>query len=229
MIVLSMVAMHFVSRRMNASKQLAGIERNDIVLNVDDLPVEIENWNRTSFEPAKAVEQPTEDRIVWTHSWGFQKDALSAHVGFDQAGFMHWHDLTVCYQGLGWTMISKSVRSDTDTMDTWPVVVAHFRKPDESAAIVVFSLFFDNGDPVDPRGYEVANSADQGWKRLLGARFDRNKRTGTVASIRQCQVFVPYSGKLSTKIETSIVSLHMQSREAFRKKWLEHWHTESEN
>lgn len=228
-IVLGMIAIQFLAGRMNAAKQRAGIERNDMVLKEDDLPGEIEHWNRALFTPAKAEEQLAEDQIVWTHSWSFQQDALSAHVAFDQAGFMHWHDLTVCYQGLGWTMTTKSVQSDTDELDRWPVCVAHFKKPDGSEAMLVFSLFFDNGDPVDPRGYEVANSAEEGLRRLLGARFARDMRTSKVASIRQCQVFVPYSGRLTPEIEDSIVNLHLQSREAFRNKWLEHWHTVAEN
>ena len=224
-----MVATQFVSGRMNASKQPAGIDRNDIILNEDDLPGKIEDWKRKSFKPAKAADQVPEEQFVWTHSWSFQKAALSAYVAFDQAGFVHWHDLTVCYQGLGWTINTKSVQSDTDTMKKWPVVVAHLKKPDESSAMLVFSLFFDNGDPVDARGYEVAKSAEQGWKQLVGARFDRNRRTSTVASIRQCQVFVPYSGRLTPEIEASIVNLHLQSREAFRSKWLKDWHKDAEN
>lgn len=224
-----MSVMHFAAGRMNAAKQAAGIERNDLILKEDDLPGRIENWHRESFKPAKDSEQLTENALVWTHSWIFQNDALSAYVSFDQAGFMHWHDLTVCYQGHDWTLASKSVQSDTDALESWPVVVAHLKKPDGASAMLVFSLFFDNGDPVDPRGYEVASSAEQGLKQMLGARFNRNRRTSKVSSIRQCQVFVPYSGRLTPEIEASIVSLHVQSRNAFRNKWLEHWHKDAKN
>lgn len=217
--------MQFVASRMDAAKQPAGIDRNDLVLEEDDLPGRIGNWNRVSFKPAETEEQLTENALVWTHSWNFQKDALSAYVAFDQAGFMHWHDLTVCYQGLDWTLTSERLVSNTETMNQWPVNVAQLKKPDGSAAMLVFSLFFDNGEPVDARGYEVANTAEEGWKRLLGARFEGNKRTSKVATIRQCQVFVPYSGTLTPEIEDSIVKLHLDSREAFRKKWLAHWET----
>lgn len=208
---------------MNATKQAAGIERNDLVLKEDDLPVEIENWSRVSFVPAQAAEEQTEDALVWTHSWNFRKDRLSAYVAFDQAGFMHWHDLTVCYQALGWTMTSKRVVSNTEATDQWPVVVARLEKLDGTMAMLVFSLFFDNGDPVDARSYEVATTAEEGFKRLLGARFERNQRTSKVASIRQSQVLVAHTGTLSSDEEDSIIGLHLKSRESFRNKWLSHW------
>ena len=217
--------MQFVTARLNATKLPAGIERNYLILEEDDLPSEMERWTRASFTPAKKEEQLPEDQIVWTHSWNFQKDALSAYVAFDQAGFMHWHDLTVCYQGLDWTMTSKNVLSSTEETDQWPVVVAQLKKPDGSAAMLVFSSFFDNGDPVDARSYELAKTAEDGFMRLLGARFDGKTRTSKVASIRQCQVFVPYAGTLTPAIEDSIINLHLSSRESFRNKWLAHWKT----
>lgn len=220
-----MVAMQIVAGRMKAANDAAGVESNSLALKEHDLPVRIENWNRVSFEPAKVRDDQSEEQRVWTHSWGFQKDGLSACVAFDQAGFAHWHDLTVCYQALGWTMSSKSVLSSTAETDQWPVVVARIRKPDGSTAILLFSLFFDNGDPVDARGYDVARTAEEGFKRLLSGRFDRNRRTSQVASIRQCQVLVPYAETLTSDMENNIINLHLQSRESFRKKWLDHWKT----
>jgi hypothetical protein len=224
-ILAGMTAMQFVAGRMNATNQAAGIGRNDLVLAEDDLPDTIDKWQRVSFEPAKLLADQAEEQRVWTHSWGFQKDLFSAYVAFDQAGFMHWHDLTVCYQGLGWTITSKQVLSSTENLKEWPIVVAQLSKPDGSTAMLAFSSFFDNGDPVDARVYEVAKTAEEGFKRLLSGRFNGQQRTSKVASLRQCQVLFPYAGTLTSDMENSIIKLHLQSRQSFRDHWLAHWKT----
>jgi hypothetical protein len=218
-----MISLQFVTARMNAAKRAAGVERNDIVLNENDLPGEIDSWQQASFSPARGSESAKEDALVWTHAWTFQKDGMSAYVAFDQAGFMHWHDLTVCYEALGWRVASKQVVSNTAATERWPVVVAGLEKLDGTTAMLVFSLFFDNGDPVDARSYEVAATAGEGFKRLLGARFEGTQRTSKVASIRQSQVLVAHTGTLSSDEANSIINLHLQTRQSFRNTWLEHW------
>ena len=97
-----------------------------------------------------------------------------------------------------------------------------------TSALLVFSLFFDDGDPVDARGYEAQDTSPNNFWRLLESRFESNRRTSKVASIRQCQVLVPYSGTLDSETKASIIALHLQTREAFREKWLKHWNSEKE-
>ncbi len=94
-------------------------------------------------------------------------------------------------------------------------------------SLLVFSLFFDDGDPIDARRYEAPRSVEEGIGRLFKGRLDNNRRDSTVASVRQCQVFVPYSGTLDTEVTNSAIELHLNSRRAFRLKWLEHWNNGS--
>ncbi len=90
----------------------------------------------------------------------------------------------------------------------------------ERASIIDDALVVCGTDRNEVRTQDT--SRNDLW-RLLASRFDGNRRTSKVASIRQCQVLVPYSGTLNSETEASIIALHLQTREAFRKKWLQHW------
>lgn len=223
-IVVGLVTVQILTGWIQATYEVAGTARNDLELNVDSLPDILGTWSKTSFERVSSGDGRNQNDRVWTHSWRFQKDRLSAYVAFDQAGFMHWHDLTVCYQGLGWSMDQKRVLSDADATEEWPVVSARLSKQDGSTALLLFSLFFDDGDPVDARAYELAGTVEDGFRRMLGARFDRNRRTSRIARLRQCQVFVQYTGELAPSTESSIVDLHLRTRKTFRDQWLTYWH-----
>lgn len=131
--------------------------------------------------------------------------------------------MTVCYRGLGWTLAAKSVLDSTPDTDPWPCVVARLNKTGTDSALLVFSLFFDDGDPVDPRDYETPETSGNGLWRQFESRFKSGRRKSTVGSVRQCQVLVPYSGTLDSETEASIIDLHLQTRDAFRKQWLAHW------
>ena len=225
---MAMVAMQYFSTRQNSTQTLPGTARGDLVLQQNDLPAEIAGWRQTAFEPAKSPEELPEGQFWWTHVWKYTNGPQNGIVTFDQADFMHWHDLTVCYRGIGWTVADKSVLAGTADTQEWPCVVARMNKNETTSALLVFSLFFDDGDPVDARGYEAQEKSRNDFWRLLESRFESNRRTSKVASIRQCQVLVPYSGTLDSETEASIIALHLQTREAFREKWLKHWNSEKE-
>lgn len=224
-VVVAMVVLQTAQKRFHLTEksQLPGPERGDLRLEDNCLSAEYGNWKKHDFTPASPPESLGEGEVAWIHSWTFQNGNLPAQVSFDQAGFMHWHDLTVCYEGLGWTVTHKAVAAKSVGTDKWPCVVARLQKPDATAALLVFSLFFDDGDPIDPLRYESATSPDDQLRQLLGERLNRDRRTSTVGSIRQCQVFVPFNGPLDSEIEASIIELHLHTREAFREKWLAHW------
>ena len=93
----------------------------------------------------------------------------------------------------------------------------------ERASIIDDALVVCGTDRNEVRTQDT--SRNDFW-RLLESRFESNRRTSKVASIRQCQVLVPYSGTLNSETEASIIALHLQTREAFRKNWLEHWQSQ---
>ena len=200
-----------------------GPERGDLALSRDSLPQQIGEWNNTGFE-VQSPEQLPQGQFWWTHRWNYANGALNSTVTLDQANFEHWHDLTVCYQALGWTVTDRRVADGHSQSEDWPCIVAQMKKSQTESAMLVFSLFFDDGDPVNARDYENAATTPKDLGQLLGSRFgDKPRRTSSVAGVRQCQVLVPYEGSLGSEAESRIIDLHLQTREVFRDKWVKHW------
>lgn len=241
--VAAMIALQLARNRVPSAVKATtpGPARGDLAFTADCLQAEYDDWTRIAFSPAPPPESLPEGTVAWTHSWTFQQENLNALVTFDQANFAHWHDLTVCYEGIGWTLEHKSTvapelpaTSASSTADSyksvaWPYVVARLQKPGNVEALLVFSLFFDDGDPVDARDYDLATSAADGIERMLAGRLETDRRISSVASIRQCQVFVPFSGAITQAQIDLAVELHFQTREAFRTHWLQHWHQSHQN
>ena len=200
-----------------------GPARGDLSLSRDSLPQQIGEWSNTAFA-VQSPEQLPQGQFWWTHRWNYANGALNGTVTLDQANFKHWHDLTVCYQSLGWTVTDRHVADGHNPTENWPCIVAHMRKSETQSAMLVFSLFFDDGDPVNARDYETAATTRRDLGQLLESRFgNKPGRTSSVASVRQCQVLVPYEGVLDTDAKSGIIALHLQTREIFRDKWIKHW------
>ncbi len=112
---------HHVELRRETGKP--GLDRGDVILTEECLLACLGEWRRRDFTPAPSPELLSEKQTAWTHSWTFQRDNLFALITFDQADFMHWHDLTVCYQGNGWTVSNKSTclrESEDSDLNTQP-------------------------------------------------------------------------------------------------------------
>ena len=237
-VVGAMISLQLIQKRVPsiAASKRPGPARGDLTLTADCLGTEYHEWTRKTFTPAPAPETLSEGTVAWTHSWTFERENQTALVAFDQADFAHWHDLTVCYKGIGWTLAEKSTVSpnapvtapahptDNHASTKWPYVVARLSKPGNVGALLVFSLFFDDGDPVDAGDYDTSKSAARGIRQMFADRLRNDRRTSTVASLRQCQVFMPHSGDLTDEQFEHAIALHLGTREAFRGRWLEHWH-----
>ena len=224
--LLAMVAGTVLTQVLNKQaedNQPPGPARGDLSLMQTALPQQIGDWRFVSFE-VQSPEQLPQGQFWWTHRWDYSNDDLSSTVTLDQANFMHWHDLTVCYQAIGWTVTDKRVIDGDNEHEVWPCVVAHLKKGGTESAMLVFSLFFDDGDPVNARDYEALATSRKDFGQLLGSRFEKKeRRTSSVAGVRQCQVLVPYRGALDSETESGIVALHLQTREIFRDEWVNHW------
>lgn len=223
-VILGTVFTQVISRQSEENKP-PGPERGDLALSRDSLPQQIDEWINTGFE-VQSPEQLPQGQFWWTHRWNYANGFLNSMVTLDQANFEHWHDLTVCYQALGWIVTDKRVADGNSQTEDWPCIVAQMKKNPTESAVLVFSLFFDDGDPVDARAYETTATTRRDLGEIFKARLaDRPRRTSRVAGVRQCQVVVPYEGSLDRESESRIISLHLQTREIFRDKWVKHWRT----
>ena len=66
-----------------------------------------------------------------------------------QADWTSWHELTICYQAIGWTLVDRKVVGAGDAPENhWPVVLATLEKPTLEKATLVFSMFGQDGTPL---------------------------------------------------------------------------------
>ncbi|MBL8813845.1 MAG: exosortase U [Planctomycetaceae bacterium] len=216
----SLILTRYLTRKPTQLK-IPGPARGDLVLVAGDLPESLGAWKQIRFEPAGEPTQLPDGQFWWSHVWQYSDGNLGGSVAFDQAGFEHWHDLTICYEALGWTVVQRRiVRPENDTTN-WPCVLVSFHRNHTEFATLVFSLFFDDGDPVDAAAYVEASSLTTTFEKTVTSRIDaRRPRSSRVSSARQCQVFVSHSESLKPETEMNVIDLHLRSREIFRSRWL---------
>jgi exosortase/archaeosortase family protein len=85
-----------------------------------------------------------------------------------------WHELSVCYRGIGWELLSRRiVVPDTSASDRrWPIVELVLRKPDGSFAAVLFCAFDDKGQPIEP----PAETLSESFETALSRRKQKSPR-----------------------------------------------------
>lgn len=210
-------------------RQPPGPERGDLVLQRHDLPDEILGWHCLGFKPALPSEKLPDGQFWWTHFWNYRRQSLDALVAFDQADWKSWHELTVCYQAIGWTLVDREVISTTDNVS---VVLASLEKPTHEKAKLVFSLFAQDGSliPSPLMGMPLTQKerTDQSFAKMLNGRLAYELPEGTkqalnaetVERVLQCQVFVPHAEPLSEVQVQHVIELHLETLDHFRTAWL---------
>jgi hypothetical protein len=199
-------------------QRIPGPARGDLVLERDALPETIGEWRCTQFQPALAPEKLPEGQYWWTHSWNYSNTPLVSIVSFDQAGFADWHELTVCYRAIDWQMKDRRIiPAVSGTAGSWNVVLAEFERQSGDRALLAFSLFNQDGQPIE--------SPDSDFKNTEGTILDRfqgrvNPRQFHISAL-QTQVFVQHHSVLSEESVQEIIELHLQTRDRFREVWLE--------
>jgi hypothetical protein len=199
----------------NAAKT-PGQERGDLVLTEDSLPANIESWQRTRFEPPLPPEELPENQYWWTHSWQYQRSGATALVSFDQADWHGWHELTECYLANGWTMDQRTTGSDLLPPDKdWSYVCASLKRSDTDRCLVVFSMFFEGGNPVEPRGSLFGQRyGDDTFAERMQRRAEYNPAAAELTGMRafQCQVYAPFRGNLTDEFTSQVIKLHTEAR-----------------
>jgi hypothetical protein len=206
-----------------------GPGRGDLVLKQNVLADEIVGWHFRRFEPALPSEQLPNGQFWWTHAWNYHRNKLDALVAFDQANWKSWHELTMCYQAIGWTLVNRQVVSISDAVS---VVQATFEKPTHERATLVFSLFAQDGSVIQPpeTGMPAAqeNETDQSFTSLLNSRLtwkmpegaQQSSNAETFERVLQCQVFAQHHATLSDEERHGLIELHLETLGCFRNAWL---------
>jgi hypothetical protein len=234
-VVAAMVAIQYVSTRQESPQKLPGTARGDLVLQQDVLPKEIHGWRQTAFEPAKPPELLPEGQFWWTHIWHYTNGTQRCIVTFDQADWTVWHELTMCYEAIGWTLVDRQVLEVVDlNYGHWPLVLASLEKSKSEKATLIFSQFDQGGAPltIPFRGMpqKRKTAADPNLIRDFANRL--NYKPGpkssmipgkvTLDRVLQCQVLIQHQGDLPAATLEEIVELHQQTLVHFRSAWIAH-------
>ncbi len=227
LIVAGFVAIQILNRQPERLKP--GPERGDLVLQKHDLPDEILGWNCLRFQPALPSDELPDGQFWWTHSWSYRKQQLEALVAFDQADWKSWHELTMCYQAIGWKLADRKVIRISDTV---AVVLASLEKPTQEKATLLFALFDQDGSLIPPPRMELQTAPeeekDQSFSSMLNGRLtyelpegaEQSSTAETFGRVLQVQVFVPHGEPLSDDEVNHLVELHLETLGHFRNAWL---------
>lgn len=93
-----------------------------------------------------------------------------------------WHELSVCYQGIGWELLRRQVESDP----TGKHVELHFRLPNGERAVVLYSNFSSGGESIEPPAQTIADA--------FGRALERRRPTRASEHVFQVQVIARSNG-----------------------------------
>lgn len=227
--VIAMIVLQVFSSRVTPESRIPGAARGDMVLTQDALPETIGNWKQVSFEPAPPPEQLPKGQYWWVHQWQYADDKNSAIVSCDQLGEDEWHELTYCYRNLEWTIHDRTEYPGNDS-DGGPYVVAELRRASGETAMLVFSVFFEDGTWAAPPTVNLTHVNEKHTPEFFEKVLQRTlpivtsgAPTSDHARAIQCQVLVSnFHAEIKSELDSAI-QLHLASRKYFQSKWLKHW------
>jgi hypothetical protein len=230
-----MIAFLAVARSFNSQfvlSKVPGPERGDMTLAKESLPAELEGWKQVAFAPAEAPEKLPDGQFWWVHSWEYSDGRHACTVSLDQADWTVWHDLTICYRAVGWTLNETHVLElPFPEGGTWHVAVAEFSELSGRKALLVFSLFGSDGTPLESPSKSVFTSpSEKSFMKNLAERLKQPDSKVQLAPrkvnhdrVLQSQVFMTYTGTLSEEVRESVIKLHLAARPHFLAAWNQHW------
>jgi hypothetical protein len=227
-VLIGMGLLQTLARPSGARREKPGPTRGDLVLTEEALPAELAGWTMTKFIPAPPVDELPEGQYWWVHQWQYQKDGMTALVSFDQLGEDQWHELTYCYRGLHWVIDERIVRIDEEPIA--PFVVAVLSKGNGDRAVLVFSIFYEDGTWASPPDVNLLSlNRNRQNHGVFGKTIDRfvapitrsESQSGSTRAL-QCQVFAPSNSRAALAISEidRCIQLHLITRQQFLQHWL---------
>jgi exosortase len=141
------------------------------------------------------MQQRDDDHLLGEYSsvFTYVDDDLQtpALVSCDFAYPNGWHELSVCYRGIGWEVLSRQVVSlaspATSAGNQWPLVELTLRKSDGQYAVVAFCGFDADGNSISPPSLNFAEKLQNAFSR-------RGAKAG-VGNCFQVQVMISSPGE----------------------------------
>jgi exosortase len=170
------------------------------ILEESALESDVEGFVQHAYTPIKRSRGDANGQ--YSNSWEFHGKNMVATVSCDHL-FYGWHDLRVCYRGIGWQIDD----SELDQAGTgWKAMRVRLSKPDVgSHGLLFFSFFTPSGEPYQP----VDTNAATG---LVQHRFGTLRGINTVPDTFQCQTFVESPIQFSEHQVELLRKLHLETR-----------------
>jgi exosortase len=188
-----------------APVQVNNVLTNLDLLNESSLEPEMAGFVRQAYDTSERDRNSVEGQF--SNSWVFKNDNLTAHVSCDHL-FCGWHDLRVCYTGIGWEVAETQLDR---TESEWHVMQVRLTKPNRgSYGLLLFSGFTPTGTPVQPPDMNAPTG-------LFQYRLTRNGGLyNTAPDTIQCQTFVESPFPFGDDQIKTLRQLHLKTRRQIR-------------
>ena len=137
--------------------------------------------------------------------WDFHIDGIHSRVAVSQP-YNEFHEMTVCYQAVGWTLNERKVKQDDD----WGFVVATFRNDGGEMGVLIFSCIGRSGAAIDPPDASLASLASGRWQSFF-------KKSVVEFDNLMIQMWVPTPESLSEESIHALTQAHLKSRATVKK------------
>jgi hypothetical protein len=174
------------------------------ILNESSVNADVAGFQRANYQIEER--DTTSDNGSFSNVWDFRSNSIAARVSCDHP-FCGWHDLRICYRGVGWRVMDTRIDR---TNPEWPAVQVRLTKVRNGThAILFFSLFGADGEPAQPP--EEDHTAG-----LFQNRIVQGGLYGVRADTLQCQTFAVLGVPFSEGQIDSLRRLHLDSRQQIR-------------
>jgi exosortase len=184
--------------------------RKGLTLEADDLNVTIDGVRKIGFKPQERDASSAFGNYSRIYEYKDTADNLYL-VSCDFPFGPTWHDLTICYLGVGWSLTDVSnIRPPIAPGDTaWEYVEANFDRPDGTTALVEYSVFDETGRTLHPPSRTIFGDI---WHTLKKEYQERQTEKQF-----QIQVFTTANGGISDQQRATAGQLLLAARQQFRK------------
>jgi exosortase len=179
-----------------------------VTLNADALPASLAGLQRAGF----SEKERTRDDIFgqYSRTYMFQDEqgarySLSCDFPFGP----NWHDLTVCYRGIGWELRAMRICAGPGTNETpWNYLACEFSKSDGSAGWLVYSVFDEFSERTNP--------PERSFLKDIWRSLERKHRNAQRTRLFQVQVWTEASGTVRPAQREAAEKLLLDARERIR-------------
>ncbi len=197
-----------LEKQQSQVSQNALVLENALAINEELLPARCVSLNRVSYQ----LEERGSDSVFGKYSQTYEYQGLGKNsllVSCDYPFSGGWHELAICYQGIGWQQAERRIVDAQAAGDDWDYVAIDFTGREGASAFLVYCQFDEFGQAVPP---PTSSFLDYIWQRLL-------RPSGSVQGKQnfQVQVWTTAVGKVSEEQREQARQVLLETRDKFRK------------